>query len=318
MLSGGLDSMLAVRVLQEQGIHVEGVAFDSPFFGVDKAKRAADQLGIVLHIVDFTQDIIEIIREPKHGFGKCINPCIDCHAAMMRRAGELMDMLGFHFVATGEVLDQRPMSQNRKSLDIVTAEFEYDGWILRPLSARLLALTKPEEIGWVDRSKLLAIRGRQRKEQMELAEKYGIKDYPAPAGGCLLTDPGFTRRLVDLRKYGGIDDVRALHLLRVGRHMRLTKKIKLIVGRNQEDNAVLEAVREVNDIILAPRDVVGPTCLLPAESSQRLINKGAAICGFYSDSAEGQKIIVTVISTEGQNDVVVEPLAKEEVSGLII
>ncbi|OVE73624.1 hypothetical protein BVX94_03380 [bacterium B17] len=318
MLSGGLDSTLAARVLQEQGIHVEGVTFESPFFGVDKAKKAADQLDIALHIVDFTDDIIEVLKSPKHGFGKCMNPCIDCHATMMRRSGELMDMLGFHFIATGEVLDQRPMSQNKKSLDIVTSEFEYDGWILRPLSAKLLPPTKPEEIGWVDRERLLAIHGKRRKEQMDLAASYGIEDYPSPAGGCLLTDPGFSRRLSDLRKNGNLDDVRGLHLLRVGRHVRLTKKTKLIVGRNKEDNAVLEAVSVPDDIMLVPKDVMGPTCLLPGDASKQSVNKSAAICAFYSDADGTEEISVTVSSGDETLEISASPASREDIKEMLI
>jgi tRNA U34 2-thiouridine synthase MnmA/TrmU len=318
MLSGGLDSMLAARVLQEQGIHVEGVTFESPFFGPENAKRAADQLNIALHIVDFTYDIIDVLKKPKHGFGKCMNPCIDCHATMMRRSGELMDTLGFHFIATGEVLDQRPMSQNMGSLATVTSEFEYDGWILRPLSAQLLPITKPEEIGWVDRSALLAIHGKRRKEQMDLAKKYGLNDYPSPAGGCLLTDPGFSRRLSDIRKNGNLDDVRGLHLLRIGRHIRLSSKTKLIVGRNQEDNTFIEDVKSPDDIILVPKDVMGPTCLLPAGSSKRAINKSAAICACYSDIEDGAKATIAVTSGEETSEIVTNPALKEDIKDLLL
>ena len=188
LLSGGLDSRLAVCVLRDQGINVHGVAFDSPFFTLQHAKDAATQLDIHLHVIDFSTEIISLLEKSKHGFGRCMNPCIDCHSIMVRRAGQLMEELGFHFLSTGEVLNERPMSQNMKSLGIVGRESGYGSVLVRPLSAQLLPESDPEKAGWVDRSKLLSLSGRGRKPQMHLAEKYGLRDYPSPAGGCRLTE----------------------------------------------------------------------------------------------------------------------------------
>ena len=190
LLSGGLDSQLSICVLRDQGLHVEAVVFASPFFKIEAAKRASENLKVPLQVVSFTQDILELVNHPPHGFGGGLNPCIDCHALMIRRAGELMVEKGFDFVATGEVLNQRPMSQNRRSLGIVEADSALNGRLLRPLSALLLEPTVPELEGKVDRTRLLGLNGRTRKPQMELAKKFGLVEYPSPAGGCLLTEKG--------------------------------------------------------------------------------------------------------------------------------
>jgi hypothetical protein len=208
LLSGGLDSQLTICVLRDQGLHVEAVVFASPFFKIEAAKRAAEKLNVALHIVSFTQDILGLVSHPPHGFGGGLNPCIDCHARMIRRAGELMAEKGFDFVATGEVLNQRPMSQNRRSLGIVEQDSALNGRLLRPLSALLLEPTVPELEGVVDRTRLLGLNGRSRKPQMELARQFGLVEYPSPAGGCLLTEKGFCRKLADMKANEGLGDER--------------------------------------------------------------------------------------------------------------
>ena len=200
LLSGGLDSMLAVRLLQEQPqLRVEGVTFVTPFFGPEKARAAAAQLGITLHEIDITETHFAMLKNPKHGYGKNMNPCIDCHALMFREATKLLASLDLPgFVFSGEVLGQRPMSQNRRSLGIVARESGTPDVIVRPLSAKLLPPTQPELEGMVDRDMLMELEGRTRKPQMAQAKKWGITDFPNPGGGCLLTDPPFSRRLKDL------------------------------------------------------------------------------------------------------------------------
>ena len=198
LISGGLDSQLAVCVLQRAGAEVEGVSFETPFFRADAARKAAAALGVKLHVVDFTDDEIALIENPPHGFGGAMNPCIDCHATMIRRAGELMRKLGYDFVATGEVRGQRPMSQNAQSLLTVEKSSGMKGRLVRPLSAKLLEPTIPELEGLIDREKLLDISGRSRERQIALAAEFGITDYPSPAGGCKLTEEAFGRRLKDL------------------------------------------------------------------------------------------------------------------------
>ena len=203
LISGGLDSQLAACVLREQGVHVEGVAFSSPFFSPDAAIRAAKQLDIKLHVVDFTPHIAALLKNPPHGFGSCLNPCIDCHAAMVRKASEIMAREGFDFIATGEVLGQRPMSQRRDALNMVQKDSGIPGRLLRPLSAQLLPETEPETLGLVDRSRLLGLSGRNRKPQLEMAKRFGLVEFPTPAGGCLLTEPNYTRRLKNLMEHEG-------------------------------------------------------------------------------------------------------------------
>jgi len=219
MLSGGLDSALAVKVLLEQGIHVEAVNFATVFSKRPKAgresaaKRMADQLGVQLHTIDISKEQLEIVKSPKFGRGSSMNPCIDCHILMVRKAKELMEKVGAHFVATGEVLGQRPMSQHQRALRLVETESGLKGSLLRPLSAKWLKPTVPERDGLVDRSRLLALRGRSRKPQMELAAKFGITGYETPAGGCILTDKSFGRRLRDLLEHdpdAGLDDLELL------------------------------------------------------------------------------------------------------------
>ncbi|MBC7106165.1 MAG: tRNA 4-thiouridine(8) synthase ThiI, partial [Firmicutes bacterium] len=233
LLSGGLDSMLAAKLIQEQGIEVIGVAFTSPFFGPEKARRAAEWLGIPLHVIDITEDLIPILIRPKYGYGRNMNPCIDCHTLMVRKAGELMEELGASFIVTGEVLGERPKSQNAAALRIVARDSGMEGYLLRPLSAKLLPPTVPEEKGWVDRERLMGIQGRSRKPQMALAEKYGLKEYPSPAGGCLLTDPGLSRRLKGLLAEKPVPEPKDLELLKYGRHFKSPEGARIVVARTK-------------------------------------------------------------------------------------
>ena len=205
-MSGGLDSQLAVRVLQRAGAEVEGVCFETPFFSSANARKAAAALGVKLHVLDFTEDEVGLLENPPHGFGGAMNPCIDCHATMIRRAGELMTSLGFDFVATGEVMGQRPMSQNRQSLCTVEKSSGLKGRLIRPMSAKLLEPTIPETEGKLDREKLLDIHGRSRERQIALAKEFGITDYPSPAGGCKLTEDAYGRKLRDLMEHEGLRD----------------------------------------------------------------------------------------------------------------
>lgn len=292
LFSGGLDSVLAVCVLREQGIEATGIAFETPFFGAERARPAALRLGIPLMVRDITGDHLEVMKKPKHGFGSQMNPCIDCHALMLRIAHGIMEEQKFDFVFTGEVLNERPMSQNRQALGIVERGSGCEGYLLRPLSAKLLDETIPEKQGRVDREKLLALHGRTRKPQIELAEKYGITGYMQPAGGCLLTDPAFSRRLRDLRDREGLDDVRGLHLLKVGRHFRLGSGRKAIVGRNETENGKLEALAREGDVFLLPRDIPGPTVILPGGGSDEDIVEAARLCARYSDAKPGDVVAV--------------------------
>ena len=261
LMSGGLDSQLAVRVLQRAGAEVEGVCFVTPFFSPKAAEQAAAALGIPLNVVDFTDDEIALIENPPHGFGGAMNPCIDCHATMIRRAGEMMLARGFDFVATGEVMGQRPMSQNKQSLGIVAKSSGLEGRLVRPLSALLLEPTLPETEGKLDRTRLLDLQGRGRERQIQLAAEFGIVNYPSPAGGCKLTEEGYGRKLKDLLEHEGLRTRRLVELLAVGRHFRLPDGTGLIVGRDRNDNAVLKA-ESARGTLIASEDLPGPTALL--------------------------------------------------------
>jgi len=271
LLSGGLDSSLAIRLVQEQGVEVEAVHFVSVFNSTAPerpsllaALRVARRLGARAKTILFTREQLGIVRNPAHGYGSNMNPCIDCHMAMLRGAAERMRQTGAQFIVTGEVVGQRPMSQRAFALGQIDKETGLGGLILRPLSARLLPPTIPEKEGWVDRERLLDIKGRSRKVQLELAARYGLTEHSSPAGGCLLTDPGFSARLRDLfAACGGAEpDLGDIHLLKVGRHFRLDAATKAIVGRLHRENAVIETFSRPTDLLLTTRDAPGPTALL--------------------------------------------------------
>jgi tRNA U34 2-thiouridine synthase MnmA/TrmU len=293
LLSGGLDSMLATRIILDQGIEVLGLAFVTPFFGPEKSQDAARALGIPLRVVDMTSEHWALLKNPKHGHGKGMNPCIDCHALMLRRAGHLLEETGADFLFTGEVLGQRPFSQNRQSLAVVERESGFAGRILRPLSARLLDETVIEQAGLVDRSRLLDISGRSRKRQMALAVEWEIRDYPTPAGGCLLTDPVFSRRLKDLLKNNPAAEIREVELLKVGRHFRRRPGLKYIVGRNKKENEFMEKWRLPEDGWGRVAGHPGPLLLalgrMEGEDDRLEI---AGLCSAYSDAPDLEPISV--------------------------
>ena len=312
LLSGGLDSMLAICVLRDQGIHMEGVVFKSPFFGTAAAQKAADQLKVPLHIIDFTDEILALVRHPPHGFGGAMNPCIDCHAAMIRRAGDFMREQGFDFVSTGEVLNQRPMSQNRKSLETVAESSGLKGLLLRPLSAKLLTPTLPEEDGRIDRTRLLDLQGRQRQTQMALAKHFGLTEYPSPAGGCRLTEKGFCRKLRDLYDHtDGIPPREDVELLAFSRHFRLPEGGRIIVGRNRADNQALKALVAQGRTILYTVNIPGPTAAVIGAMGEADLLRTAAIIADYGDKGTLTDIIVRIVTPETSREVTIHPLPRE-------
>ena len=292
LFSGGLDSIVAVKVIQEQGIDVIGLTFSTPFFSAVKAQAAAESIGLPLIVMDITDEHLKMLKAPRYGYGKNMNPCIDCHTLMLKKAGEKMPDLDAGFIFTGEVLGQRPMSQTRQSLHVVAKNSGYGPFVLRPLSAKLLPVTPPEEEGKVERTRLLDIQGRGRKRQMELAKLYGVTDYSNPAGGCLLTDPIFSKRLRDLLQHEEYPRARDLELLKVGRHFRISPEIKVIVGRNKSDNAAILELAEDADLILTMEAYPGPTTLVPGGSSTTL-HSAAALCVLYSDAPKDIEVIVS-------------------------
>ncbi|MBU1045394.1 MAG: hypothetical protein KJ915_13490 [Candidatus Omnitrophica bacterium] len=306
LLSGGLDSILAVKVLESQGIEVTGLSFVTPFFGASLAQKAAQDLKIKLIIQDITVSHFKMLKNPEHGYGKTMNPCIDCHVLMLNIAGKLMEEKGYDFIFTGEVLDERPMSQNRRSLEVVARSSGYAEYILRPLSAKLLDPTKPEISGKVDREKLLNIRGRSRKPQIALAEQFKVIEYPNPAGGCLLTDKGFSNRLRELLAKNSEPEIRDLQLLSVGRHFRLADTYKLILGRNQTENQKIENYSTEDDYLLTVKDTPSPYCLLLAQPGAGMaLGKAAHICAAYGDTVEGQQYIVIADHKNQKSEILV-------------
>ena len=296
LMSGGLDSQLAIRVLQNAGAYVEGVCFSTPFFDCTAAEKAASALGVKLHVIDFTDDEIALIENPPHGFGGAMNPCIDCHATMIRRAGELMERLGFDFVSTGEVQGQRPMSQNKQALGVVEKSSGLKGRLVRPLSAKLLEPTIPELEGKLDREKLLDISGRARDRQIALAVEFGITDYPSPAGGCKLTEDGFGRKLRDLMEHEGLRDRKLVELLLVARRFRLPDGTSVILGRDRNENQILKRYdseqkldSHPDAVVIAPVNVPGPTALIPVACSDGDLSLAKELVCAYSkyDRLEG-------------------------------
>ena len=319
LCSGGLDSMLAGVVLRQQGIEVAWVTFETPFFSADKARAASRFTGIPLTVQRITDIYLPMLRNPACGYGKNMNPCMDCHALMFRLAGERMQAEGFDFLFSGEVLGQRPMSQNKTALRYVEKHSGFDGYILRPLSALRLPATIPETEGLVDRERLLDFSGRGRKPQMALAEAFGITDYPAPAGGCLLTDPNYSRRLKDL--FDHQEDVREteLELLKYGRHIRLDNRTKIVVGRTQGENQrIFDLSDPAHDILLKLNAYPGPTVLIPGGASLPALKKAAAICAGYSKAPANQEVEVLVTSVNKRKPLRVVPLPLDAVSVLLI
>lgn len=266
LFSGGLDSILAVKILQNAGIEVAGICFVSYFFDSKSAKLSAKKLGIKLIEYDFKNEHLEVVKNPIYGYGKYMNPCIDCHALMFKKAGEVMKDRGFDFLASGEVLGQRPKSQNSQALNCVDKLSGMKGYIIRPLSAKLLEETIAERQGKINRDKLFDISGRGRSRQMELAKKFGIKKYPSPAGGCLLTDKNFSEKLKELLEKNDDPDAESLELLKFGRHF-WSGDNKIVVGRNKEECLKkLPKLASKDDVLLELVDFKGPLVLVHGES----------------------------------------------------
>jgi len=263
MISGGLDSILAAKLIKEQGIEVIGICFKSYFFNEENAKRMTKQIGIQLEVIDFSKEHFDMVRDPKHGWGKNMNPCIDCHSMMMRYSGELLKNFNADFIITGEVLNQRPMSQNRSALDVVKKQSGFSDKILRPLCAKNLKETQMEIDGLVDREKLLDISGRNRKTQMALADKWGIKDYPSPAGGCKLTEPNYSIRLKEILDRKEDVTEKDIDLLKYGRHFISENNTKVIVSRTGEEGEKIKQLLNNKDMMFITSKFNGAMVIIP-------------------------------------------------------
>jgi len=298
VFSGGLDSMLAASLIRAQGIEVLGLFFETPFFTSARAVKSADAIHLPLKVIDITAIHLDMVRKPRHGYGSNMNPCIDCHALMLSEAGKRLEQEGARFLITGEVLGQRPMSQTRGALNVVARESGFEGLILRPLSAKLLSPTVPEQMGWVKREGLMDLSGRSRKPQMKLAEGFGIRDYPSPAGGCLLTDVTFSRRLKDLFSSRSVLEVRELELLKLGRHFRMGPGTRVVVGRNQKENETICLLAREGDLMLRTVTVPGPTVLVLGDVTPAMEELTASMTVSYSD-ARGDEPTVVMLSGNG-------------------
>ncbi len=309
LCSGGLDSILAGILLARQGIDVTWISFETPFFNGDKAEIAARQTGIPLIRKDISDVYLAMLRNPRLGYGKNMNPCRDCHSLMFRLAGQMMENEGYDFIFSGEVMGQRPLSQTRQALRYVEKQSGYDGKILRPLSARVLPETDMEKSGLVDRLALMDFSGRSRKPQMELARVMGITKYPSPAGGCLLTDTNFSRRLKDLFDHDEELRVNDIHLLKFGRHIRLSEGMKIVVGRTKWDNQSILALND--DHRYLELDAVGmgsPTVLVPQMASPEEVKTAASICLGYTKTPRDESAQVCVRGRQGSEILSVKPI----------
>jgi hypothetical protein len=320
LLSGGLDSMLAAELLRRQGIDVMAIIFQTPFFGSTRGVAAAQQLGIPYRVEDITLDHLAMVKAPDYGYGKNMNPCIDCHAMMFEKAGGLMGELGAHFLFSGEILGQRPMSQNIKALKLVEEASDYGGLILRPLSAKLLPETDPEKNGWVDRNQLLDIQGRSRKRQMQMAHDWGLTEFPTPGGGCLLTDPGFSVRLAELFDATPSAGPMDVEKLKLGRHFRLPGGSKVVVGRHHQDNEDLQLLIRDGDILLKLSDAPGPLSVLDGNASEPDILVAAALTARYTKAGtSGNKVPILVIKPGDVEDVLkVQPMSLMDVEEYLL
>ncbi|MES9862714.1 MAG: tRNA (5-methylaminomethyl-2-thiouridylate)-methyltransferase [Candidatus Thiodiazotropha sp. LLP2] len=332
LISGGLDSLLAARVIQDQGIHVEGINFFTGFCveghthairkkDQNKAKRnnalwVAEQLGMKLHIEDIVEDYKQVLTNPKHGFGANLNPCLDCKVFMVRKAHEWIQKRGFDFIITGEVIGQRPMSQRKETMPIISDESGANDLLLRPLCARNLPETLPEREGWVDREQLFDFSGRSRKPQMALAASLGFEDYAQPAGGCcFLTDEHYAVKLKDLWKARGsreyeMDDIM---LLKVGRHLRPASHYKVIIAREEGESNFLQGYRKIFPHIKTTSHG-GPLALIDGEVSDTDVELIARLVARYSQGRNADEVVLEFTNKTGEpRDIHVAPMKPHEI-----
>jgi tRNA U34 2-thiouridine synthase MnmA/TrmU len=307
LLSGGLDSTLATRIMEKLGFDIVALNFMSPFCTCtnqghgcrNEAKRLADELGIPARVEFMGAEYLKIVQNPKHGYGSGMNPCIDCRILTFKRAKEIMIEEGAAFVFTGEVIGQRPMSQQRDRMTMIEKEAGLVGMIVRPLCAKLMEPSIPEQTGIVDREKMLDIHGRSRKEQIKIAkEEFGMTENLCSSGGCLLTDPQFAHKMRDLVDHLAVPTVKDARFLRLGRHFRVTDDAKLIVGRNHEENQKIERMAASDEFLFYPAVVNGPLALLKGTLSREAVEIAASITARYCKSEEGADVLISYRTKE--------------------
>lgn len=308
LYSGGLDSTLAILVAKRQGIDVTAITFLT-HFGCDISDRSscsknpfssAEKFGFEVKLCHLADKFIEIVKKPKFGHGKNMNPCIDCRVLMLKEAKEFMRMAGADFIITGEVLGQRPMSQRRDTFPIIDKESGLEGYVLRPLSAKMLKPTIHEQMKFVDRENLYDFHGRSRKPQMKLAEEFGLTEYPAPAGGCLLTDPMYSYRIKELLTYNPSPSLKEINLLRIGRHFRLSKNCKIVVGRDENENNKIQTLAAKDDYLMYVENYGSPLTIICSNAAEDELKIAASICARYSDAKSLLEVAVTVFKSDSK------------------
>ncbi len=304
LLSGGLDSNIAVKLMVKLGYDVTVLNFMSPFCNCTKkqasscksaAHRIATEMDLPIKTLFMGEEYINMLRAPKHGYGQGLNPCIDCRIMMFRQTKQVMEEMGAKFIFTGEVLSQRPMSQMRDRLNIIERESGLKGLIVRPLSAALLDPTIPEKEGWIDRAEMLDISGRSRRKQMEIGKEFGLEEEDfCSSGGCLLTDKGFAHKMRDLLSHTETATVAEARMLRVGRHFRVSDDTKVIVGRNHEENEKLRRMAQEGDTVVWVKDYKGPCVVIRGAGGDTAATTAGMIAARYSDAPAGQEVEVEV------------------------
>ncbi len=319
LYSGGLDSTLAILAMQKQGIEVTAITFMN-HFGCDISDKsscskdpfaASVKFGFKVKLSHLSGKFLDIVKKPKHGHGKNMNPCVDCRILMLKEAKDFMNMIGAQFIVTGEVLGQRPMSQRKNCFPLIDKAADVRGLVVRPLCAKLLPVTVPEEKGLIQRDLMYDINGRTRKPQMALAEKFGLTEYPSPAGGCLLTEPNYSYRLEDLLEHNKDPDYKDINFLRVGRHFRFSPACKIVVGRNKDENNAIRSMLDPDDLILKVEGHGSPTTTLLGNHTPEAVSVAASICARYSDAKHMDEISVAITTGGKKTYVQVKPADEE-------
>jgi tRNA U34 2-thiouridine synthase MnmA/TrmU len=304
LYSGGLDSTLAILAMMKQGVEVTAITFLN-HFGCDITDKsscskdpfaASVKFGFQVKLSHLSDKFLEIVKNPAHGHGKNMNPCIDCRILMLKEAKDFMNITGADFIITGEVLGQRPMSQRRDCFPMIDKAAGLKGFVLRPLSAKLLSLTAPEKKRLVNRELLYDFSGRSRKPQMALAHAFGLTEYPAPAGGCLLTEPIYAHKLKDLLEHDENPSYKDINLLRIGRHFRFSPDCKIIIGRNKEENEAIQSIAEKGDCLLKVERVGSPLTIIRGKVTDEVLSCASSLCARYSDAKHEASVDVSVYS----------------------
>jgi len=322
LFSGGLDSTLAIKVILKQGIEVVALNFKSPFCRCDTSngcdsliKRIAEDLKVDFKVMYLGDEYLEMIKEPKHGYGKNLNPCIDCRILKFKKAKDFMKKTGASFLITGEVLGQRPMSQYRRALETIDKESGVEDLVLRPLSAKLFSPTLAERKGWVDREKLFDISGRGRRPQIALANELGVYEYSCPAGGCLLTDPTFSKRIRNMMDCNNLT-TKNIEVLKLGRYFRFNSYFWMVVARDEKESNKLRSLAGEEDFIFEPIDMPGPTALAKGRLDEESKSRCCRIIAWYTSKDEKTRVKIKYQDKEEIIDI--EPIEEKVLNTLRI